>query len=177
MGVPLESPGVRRRAAYLLAALGVVVLDQLTKLAVLRGIPLHHQINVIPGFFDLTHVQNTGAAFGLFASAALPLKALLLNLVALGVFVAVLVYALRTPVEHVRLQAALALVLGGAVGNLIDRVRTGSVTDFLLFYVGNHQWPSFNVADSAISVGVFLLAWDFWRTPEPAPVPSEPPRV
>jgi signal peptidase II len=156
-----------RRALYAVLSLLVIGLDQLTKRIVLERLPLHASVNVVPGFFDLTHVQNTGAAFGLMASFDAPWKTLFLNLVALAVFAGVLVYALRSPASATRLQVALALVLGGAVGNLIDRIRTGSVTDFLLFYVGRHQWPSFNVADSAITFGVFLLAVDIWKTPEP----------
>jgi signal peptidase II len=85
--------------------------------------------------------------------------------VAGGVFLAVLAWSLSSPATLTRLQTALALVLGGAVGNLIDRMRFHSVTDFLRFYVDRWEWPSFNVADSAISVGVVLLAWDIWRNP------------
>ena len=151
-----------RRLAYLIVASAVVVLDQVSKAAVLRSIPLYHAIPVIPGFFDLTHVQNTGAAFGILASLEAPWRSLLLNLIALGVFTAVLVWSFRTPPQAVRFQAGFSLILGGAAGNLIDRFRSGSVTDFLLFYVGRYQWPSFNVADSAITVGVFLLAWVLW---------------
>ncbi|KAA0254851.1 MAG: signal peptidase II [Acidobacteria bacterium] len=162
------------RLLWLLLSASVVVLDQVTKAAVVARIPLHAQVAVIPGFFDLTHVQNTGAAFGLFASFDAAWKAAALNLVALAVFAGVLVFSLRSPAGLLRLQLALSLVLGGAVGNLVDRVRLGSVTDFLLFYVGRHQWPSFNVADSAITVGVALLAWDFWRNPAPEADPAPP---
>ena len=88
---------------------------------------------------------------------------------AAAVFLGVLAWSLTSPATLTRLQTALALVLGGAVGNLIDRVRFQSVTDFLRFYVGRWEWPSFNVADSAISVGVVLLAWDIWRHPQKEP--------
>ncbi len=155
----------RERLPYLGGAALLVLLDQLTKALVSRAIPLHERIEVIGGFFDLTHVRNTGAAFGLFAGATSPYRPLLLNAVALAVFVAVLVYAFRSPVRWVRLQSALALILGGAIGNLIDRLRHGFVVDFLRFYLGSHEWPSFNVADSAITVGVALLAWDVWKSP------------
>ncbi|HEV8267537.1 MAG TPA: signal peptidase II, partial [Thermoanaerobaculia bacterium] len=122
-------------------------------------------VKVIPGFFDLTHVKNPGAAFSLFSQMESPFRGILLNSVAIGVFLAVLVYSLKTPVDATRLQVGLSLVLGGAVGNLVDRFRFGSVTDFLEVYVGPHHWPTFNVADSAITVGVLLLAWDIWRKP------------
>jgi signal peptidase II len=157
---------VPRRLVYLGISLAVVVLDQITKAIVAARIPLHDTIPVIRGFFDLTHVRNTGAAFGLFASLSSPSRATILTAVAGGVFLAVLAWSLTSPVTLTRLQTALALVLGGAVGNLIDRIRFQSVTDFLRFYVDRWEWPSFNVADSAISVGVLLLAWDIWRHPQ-----------
>jgi signal peptidase II len=160
---------VSRRLVYFGISLAIVVLDQITKAIVAARIPLHDTIPVIRGFFDLTHVQNTGAAFGLFASLSSPARATTLTAVAGGVFLAVLAWSLTSPVTFTRLQTALALVLGGAVGNLIDRVRFQSVTDFLRFYVDRFEWPSFNVADSAISVGVVLLAWNIWRHPQKEP--------
>lgn len=158
-----------RRLAYFGLSLAVVVLDQVTKAIVAARIPLHETIPVIRGFFDLTHVRNTGTAFGLFALANSPARATILTLVAVGVFLGVLAWSLTSPTSLTRLQTALALVLGGAVGNLIDRIRFQSVTDFLRFYVDRWEWPSFNVADSAISVGVVLLAWDIWRHPQKEP--------
>lgn len=155
-----------RRLPIFALALGVVVLDQITKAIVTARIPLHGTIPVIRGFFDLTHLKNTGAAFGVLAAAG-SARPLLVTLLAVAVFAGVLAWSLTTPPEHRLLQTALALVMGGAVGNLIDRVRFQSVTDFLRFYVDRWEWPSFNVADSAISVGVVLLAWDIWRRPEP----------
>jgi signal peptidase II len=159
---------VSRRLAYLALALGVVVLDQVTKAIVIARIPLHRTIPVIAGFFDLTHVRNAGTAFGFLNSAGASAPLLVTGL-ALAVFAGVLAWAFRTPAEHRLLQTALALVMGGAVGNLIDRVRFACVTDFLRFYAGRWEWPSFNVADSAISVGVALTAWDIWRRPEAEP--------
>ncbi|MEO8054576.1 MAG: signal peptidase II [Acidobacteriota bacterium] len=160
-----------RRLPYLALALGVVVLDQATKALVVANIPLYRTIPVIRGFFDLTHLQNTGAAFGFMASAG-SARPLLVTLLALAVFAGVLAWSLTARPEHRLLQGALGLIMGGAVGNLIDRVRFRAVTDFLRFYVDRWEWPSFNVADSAISVGVVLLAWDIWRRPEPEPAPK-----
>jgi signal peptidase II len=160
---------VPRRVVYFGISLAVVFLDQVTKAIVAARIPLHETIPVIRGFFDLTHVRNTGAAFGLFASFSSPARATFLTLVSGAVFLAVLAWALTSAATLTRLQLALALVLGGAVGNLVDRVRFQSVTDFLRFYVDRWEWPSFNVADSAISVGVVLLAWDIWRPPQKEP--------
>lgn len=166
---------LRLRVAYLAVAIGVIALDQITKAVVAARIPLHATISVIPGFFDLTHVRNTGAAFGILAGEASSGRTLLLTGVALVVFGGVVIYAWRSPARDTVLQTALAFISGGAVGNLIDRIRFDSVTDFLRFYVGAHEWPSFNMADSAITTGVLLLAWDIWRRPgqEPASSPGK----
>ncbi len=155
-----------RRLVYAVTACLVVAADQVTKHLVAGSLPLHSTVTVIPGFFDLTHVKNSGAAFGLFAGIDSPFRSLLLTGVALVVFFGVLLYALMSPASLTRLQSGLALILGGAVGNLIDRLRFESVTDFLRFYLGAHEWPSFNLADSAITVGVLVLAWDIWRRPD-----------
>jgi signal peptidase II len=162
---------VTRRLSNLALALGVVVLDQATKALVVAKIPLYRTIPVIPGFFDLTHLQNTGAAFGMFASAG-SARPLVVTLLAVAVFGGVLAWSLTSSTEDRLLQGALGLIMGGAVGNLVDRVRFSAVTDFLRFYVDRWEWPSFNVADSAISVGVVLLAWDIWRRPETEPAPK-----
>ena len=165
---------VRLRALYFALAATVVLLDQATKMMIRAWVPLHDRIVVVPGFFDITHVRNTGAAFGLFAGATSPYRPILLNAVAFGVFVLVLVYAFKSPVHWKRLQLALAGILGGAVGNLIDRIGSGSVTDFLRFHAADRwEWPSFNVADSAITVGVVLLALDIWKNPDGAPTTPE----
>lgn len=157
---------VRLRALYLGLSAFVVLLDQVTKAMIRAWVPLHERIVVIPGLFDVTHVQNTGAAFGLFAGATSPYRPILLNAVAFAVFVLVLVYAFKSPVHWKRLQLALAGILGGAVGNLIDRIGSGSVTDFLRLHAADRwEWPSFNVADSAITVGVVLLALDILKNP------------
>ncbi len=160
---------LRLRLMYLALAVAVLLLDQVTKALVAALIPLHRTIPVIPGFFDLTFVRNSGAAFGLFSGEVAPSRTLLLTGIAAAVFVGIVVYALRAPARDLLLQTALALIAGGAVGNLVDRVRFDSVTDFLRFYIGSHEWPSFNVADSAITVGVLLLAWDIWRRPDEQP--------
>ena len=166
-----------RRLTYLFVSLVIVLADQVTKEIVADRIPLHSSVPVIQGLFDLTHVRNSGAAFGLFASIDSPLRTVLLNTVAFVVFLAVLVYAWRTSVDSTRLQLGLSLILGGAVGNLLDRVRFGYVVDFLDFAVSGHHWPAFNVADSAICIGVGLLFLDMLRNdeetaPRPDPAPG-----
>ena len=151
-----------RKLRYLLVSLAVIVIDQWTKWLVEAHLPQHMTQPVIPGFFNLTHVRNTGVAFGLFASEGSG-TGWLLTALGLGALVAVGLYFWFTPSRDRVLLAALALVVGGAVGNLMDRVTSGAVTDFLDVYVGLHHWPSFNVADSAISIGIVLMAIDSFR--------------
>ena len=142
---------------HLLIAIAVVVLDRVTKWAIVQTITLYDAINIIPGLFRLTHLENTGAAFSLFADSPSPFRTTLLivfSVAALAV-VSVLLWKDRSIFHSGTL--ALSLILGGAVGNLWDRAFFGKVTDFLDFYIGVHHWPPFNVADSAIVVGALLL--------------------
>jgi signal peptidase II len=155
------------RKFHFLIAFLVVVLDRLAKLAVERRIPLHDGVQIIPGFLRLTHLENRGAAFGLFADSPSPWKIgtlVLFSLIAL-VVVSTLLWKNSHTVSIT--GVGLALILGGAIGNLWDRLTAGHVTDFLLFYVGRYQWPAFNVADSAIVVGACLLVYEivFIKTP------------
>jgi signal peptidase II len=141
----------------LLIALAVLLLDRITKRVVAQTISLDDVINVIPGFFRLTHLENTGAAFSLFADSTSPFRTALLiifSVAALAV-VSILLWKDRRVFHSGTL--ALSLILGGAVGNLWDRMADGKVTDFLDFYLGTHHWPPFNIADSAIVVGALLL--------------------
>ena len=164
------------RGAYLAVSLAVLFLDQWSKGLVTRTMEVHQSKTVIADVFDLTYVRNTGAAFGLFASVDSSVKAILLNSIAVVVFLIVSAYALRSSHKSVRLQVGLALILGGAVGNLLDRVRFGYVVDFLDFSISGHHWPAFNVADSAICIGVALLFLDMLGSDEaaehPTPVPG-----
>ncbi len=155
-----------KRIHYLLITAAIIILDIWTKALVLRRIDLHEAIPVIPNFFQLVHVRNTGAAFGIGANAASKIVPLLLNIGALAVFGVVVVYALRSSVTDRVLQTGLHLILGGAVGNLLDRFRFGYVVDFLDVYIGRHHWPAFNVADSAICIGIALLFFDMKKKPE-----------
>lgn len=143
-----------------LAAL-VVVLDQITKLAIMDSLTAYQDVVALTGFFNLVHVHNTGAAFSLFADQPGWQRGffVVLALVAAGV----ILYLLRRTRGQPLFCAALALILGGAVGNLIDRVLYGHVIDFLDFYLGTWHWPAFNVADSAITLGAALLIWDSFR--------------
>src|SRR5688500_6680830 len=155
-----------KRIHYLLITATIIAADIWTKALVLRRIDLHEAITVIPNFFQLVHVRNTGAAFGIGANAASKIVPLLLNIGALAVFGVVEVYALRSSVTDRVLQTGLHLILGGAVGNLVDRFRFGYVVDFLDVYIGRHHWPAFNVADSAICIGIALLFFDMKKKPE-----------
>lgn len=156
------------RAPYFLLMLAVLVLDRWTKALILSKFDLNDAITVIDGFFDITYVQNTGVAFSLFSSIDSPVKSVLLSLFTAGAAVMVIVYSLRSPSQDRLLQAGLGLILGGALGNLYDRLTYGYVVDFLDFYVGSYRWPTFNVADSAISTGVFLLAVEILRHEAPS---------
>jgi signal peptidase II len=141
----------------LLIALAVLLLDRITKRVVGQTIPLDDVVNIVPGFFRLTHLENTGAAFSLFADSTSPFRTALLiafSVAALAV-VSVLLWKDRNVFHSGTL--ALSLILGGAVGNLWDRLADGKVTDFLDFYIGAHHWPPFNIADSAIVIGALLL--------------------
>ncbi len=135
----------------------VVVLDRVSKWLVATNINLHDSIVVLPGFFRLTHVQNTGAAFGLFADSGSEWKIAIL--VMFSVLALVVVSALLWKNSHAitTTGVGLSLILGGALGNLWDRLLSGRVVDFFDFYVGSYHWPAFNVADSAIVIGALLL--------------------
>jgi signal peptidase II len=162
-----------KRLYYLIIPAVVIALDLWTKALVLQRIRLHDAIEVIPGFFQLVHVRNTGAAFGLGANAASKFVPILLNVGAIAVFCVVVVYALRSAVTDRLLQTGLHLILGGAIGNLLDRFRFGYVVDFLDVYVGRHHWPAFNVADSAICIGIALLFLDMRKKPEESSAATE----
>ena len=155
-----------KRVHYVILSAVIILLDIWTKSLVLARIELHEAIPVIPNFFQLVHVRNTGAAFGIGANASSKLVPILLNVGAIAVFCVVVVYALRTAVTDRLLQTGLHLILGGAIGNLLDRFRFGYVVDFVDVYIGRHHWPAFNVADSAICIGIALLFFDMRKKPE-----------
>ena len=144
--------------AWLSAA--IVVADQVTKALVRAKLPLYASVNVIPGLLDITHATNNGAAFGILNDVEFPYKAAVMVAVALVALAAVGIYALSLPAHQRAARAGLALILGGACGNLIDRALVGHVLDFVdVYWRGYHFW-AFNVADSAITVGVVLMLLD-----------------
>lgn len=151
---------IRGRIPEVWIAAAIVVLDQATKALIKARLPLHESVTVIPGFFDLTHVRNTGAAFGMLNSVEFAYKPVVMIAVALVALAAVASYALTLPAEQRVARYGLALILGGAVGNLIDRATMGYVVDFVdVYWRGVHFW-AFNVADAAITVGVVLMLLD-----------------
>ena len=153
---------------HLLIALAVVVLDRITKWVIVHTIALDDVISIIPGVFRLTHLENTGAAFSLFADSTSPFRTTLLvafSLAALAV-IGFLLWKDRNSFNTTTLS--LSLILGGALGNLWDRLADGRVTDFLDFYLGVHHWPPFNIADSAIVVGALILLAQMMRKEAPA---------
>lgn len=155
------------RKYHLLIALLVLALDRVSKWAVAREIPLHDGVQVIPGLFRLTHVENRGAAFGLFADSPSEWKIAMLVMFSIVALVIVSALLWRNSHAMTTTGVGLALILGGALGNLWDRLVNGRVVDFLLFYLGQYQWPAFNVADSAIVCGAGLLVIEilFSKTP------------
>ena len=140
----------------------VLVLDQFTKYLIEKRIRMHDVIPVLPGFFNLTHVRNKGAAFSLFSTMPDGFRSAFFITVTLVAVAGLAVLIIKT--RERLLVAAFSLIAGGAVGNVIDRIRFGEVVDFIQWYVKSYYWPSFNVADSAISVGVGLLAIDMLFT-------------
>jgi signal peptidase II len=156
------------RKFHLLIAVMVVLLDRITKLAVARNISLHDSVQIIPDFFRLTHVENRGAAFGLFADSPSEWKIWMLVLFSVVALIVVSTLLWRNSHSMTTTGVGLSLILGGAIGNLWDRLISGRVVDFLLFYIGQYQWPAFNVADSAIVVGAGLLVIEILFAKAPA---------
>jgi signal peptidase II len=158
-----EAQAVERRHARPLevaAIAAVITLDQLTKLIVRQTLPTHSSINIIPGLLDLTHVQNTGAAFGLLNAADFPYKPAVMIAIAAIALVAIAAYGSQLGFHERLARFGLALILGGAFGNLIDRAVAGHVVDFVDVYWGTSHFWAFNVADAAITAGATLVLLD-----------------
>jgi signal peptidase II len=156
---PEERTAGGRNAEIWVAAL-IVLTDQATKALVRRRFELHESVDIVPGFFSLTRVHNTGAAFGMLNDIDFPFKPIVLVLVASAALAGVALYAAMLPPAQWVARLGLAFILGGAAGNLIDRLTLGYVVDFFdVFWRGWHFW-AFNVADAAITVGVSLMILD-----------------
>ena len=156
----------------LVTAIVVVALDQLTKAVVASRMELHQSIPLIDGFAALTYIRNTGAAFGLLAGRAEAMRVPFFLLISAGAVVLLAWFLRGIPAERRLIVAACGAVAGGAIGNMIDRVAFGEVIDFVDLSLAGYHWPAFNVADSAITVGVLLLCLDSLRQPSPSRVLS-----
>jgi signal peptidase II len=154
------------RKYHIMIASLILLCDRMTKALVAQKITLHDSVDVIPGMFRLTHVQNQGAAFGLFAESPFEWKVAMLVMFSLAALAVVSALLWKNGNALNATAIALSLVFGGALGNLWDRVTSGRVIDFLDFYVGNHHWPAFNIADSAIVVGALLLLSEIFLAPQ-----------
>jgi len=150
----------RFRLLDLWLPIAVVVFDQATKAVVRATLPLHSKVTIVPGLVDFTHVRNTGAAFGILNAADFPFKTVVIALVATVALIGVALYAANLAPHQRVARAGLALIIGGAAGNLIDRVVAGSVVDFVDVYWRTYHFWAFNLADSAISIGVSLMILD-----------------
>ena len=141
----------------------MILLDQITKVYIDTSMQLHDSLPVIQGFFSITYVRNPGAAFGFLAGASPLFRYLFFVAVTVTAIVLILFYLRKNREEEQRVTFSLSLILSGAIGNLIDRVRLGEVIDFLDVYFGSYHWPAFNVADSAISIGAVILLIELIR--------------
>ena len=147
----------KRNILFLAITFLVMLLDQATKAWIISTMRIYDSFVVIEGFFSITHVRNPGAAFGFLAGAPPLFRHIFFLAVTVAAIALILHYLRVSRIEEPSLVSALALILAGAVGNLIDRIRFGEVVDFLDVYIGSHHWPAFNVADSAITVGAGVL--------------------
>lgn len=153
-----------RNSRYVILSLlsvSIVIIDQMTKVHIMQTMRLHESIPVIPEFFSLTYIRNPGAAFGLLASSGQSFRLIFFGLTSVFALGLLGMIFLRLRQDDWIGQLSIAGILGGAVGNLLDRVRFGEVIDFLDLYINGYHWPAFNIADAAISVGVFFLILHF----------------
>ena len=145
------------------------MLDQFTKFLVTIHVPRHYSISMIEGFFNITHIRNPGVAFGLFAGQESEYKVLFFIIISLIAIVAILIIFHQSPDDKRVVRVGLILIFSGAIGNLIDRIVHKEVIDFLDFFYRGSHWPSFNIADSCITIGVSFMIFDlFFGYPESA---------
>lgn len=147
----------RKRWVFCLSLPMFFALDQATKAFVERTVPLYESIVVVSGLFSITHVKNTGAAFGLFAGHASVFRTLFFVVITVGALMLILLIFRSVKEKRVLVPLSLGMITAGALGNLVDRIRWGYVIDFLDVYWRTHHWPAFNIADSAITVGILLV--------------------
>ena len=157
---PAATTPPRRRRIEIWLPLAVVAADQLTKATVRATLPIYQSVSIVPGLLDFTHVPNTGAAFEFLNAADFPFKTTIIAAVATTALIGVGLYSTSLAVHRLVARVGLALIVGGAAGNLLDRILTGSVVDFVDVYWRTYHFWAFNVADSAITVGVAIMILD-----------------
>ena len=158
--------GIRVKRKYwilLIFCLGILLLDQWTKTMVVQKLHLYQRVEVIEGFFNIVHVRNTGGAFGIFGGEKGGLGSILFVVVSLIAVGAVVFLFIKIKESEKTLALSFSLILSGAVGNLVDRLRYGEVVDFLDFHLSTYHWPAFNIADSAICIGIGLIALELLK--------------
>ncbi|HNU84766.1 MAG: signal peptidase II [Pseudomonadota bacterium] len=153
----------RHHLLFVMTVLVIVVLDQISKVYIDTHMTLHDSIPVVQGFFNITYVRNPGAAFGFLADSTPLVRAFFLIGVSIFASGLIVYYVMKMKTEDILLTYGMSLIMGGAVGNLIDRVRLGEVIDFLDVYISTYHWPAFNVADSAVSIGAVILFYKLIR--------------
>jgi signal peptidase II len=137
----------------------VLLLDQISKAVILKTMPLYNSIAVFPGFFSITHIHNPGGAFGFLAGQSPDVRKMVFLVVSFFAMCLILYLYHTAPRSQPALSTGFAMIFGGAAGNLTDRIRFGSVVDFLDLYIGSYHWPAFNIADSSISIGMGIFVF------------------
>ena len=153
---------MKKRALFFVFIAALVILDQVTKTIVARSIGLYSSVSVFPDFFELVHIRNKGAIFGFFSRSGSSVVFIILTTASLAALALVVYYFIKTPASEKLILTSLALIMAGAIGNQSDRIFRGYVIDFLDFNFWGWHWPSFNVADSCISIGAALLIFIFF---------------
>ena len=154
-------------AALAISSGFVVFFDQLTKFLILSYLPLYDTIPIIPGFLDITHLHNPGVAFGLFSNNNSNIQQIALMSASLVAVCVIFYFYNQTRNEYRVMQLGFALIFGGAIGNFVDRIRMGKVIDFIDVYISKFHWPAFNIADSAISIGITIFVYHMvFKRPE-----------
>jgi signal peptidase II len=152
---------------FFITSAAIILLDQITKYFIDSSMSVGESFPVIQGLFNITYVRNPGAAFGIFSKSPEVFRTVFLIVVTSAAMILILYYIRMNRERGIPLNLALSMIFGGAIGNLIDRIRFGEVIDFLDFYIGSHHWPAYNLADSAISTGaVLLLLSMIWKKGE-----------
>ena len=152
---------MQKYKTLILVSLTVVILDQFTKAVITNYFILHQSIEVIRGLFNITYIKNPGAAFGILRDVSGTFRTIFLTGISFTALI--IIFFVYRNIKDTASRIAFSLIAGGAFGNLIDRIRFGEVIDFLDFYIGRYHWPAFNVADSAITVGVFIAVLFLYR--------------